>query len=91
MLAEYVSREQRIADLEIHGWSPVRDGPQDARRYHGIWNDALQVGFGLSRSMAGARVIRLDPEWGRGGHIPCTWDELTDRLLDAIDARLAET
>lgn len=94
MLETYASREQRIADLEIHGWTAVKDSKDDPRSFSGIWNEQLQLGFALSRSIAGRRVIRLDASnfagWGFAPLL-CDWGAVTDDVLNAIDARLAET
>ena len=84
-------REQRIAHLEIHGWTAVRDSERSLRRFTGIYNEALDVGFARSPSRAGQQIIALSfgrnpvPMW-----VECSWNDVTDELLDAIDARLAE-
>ncbi len=88
MLTEHLTREQRIADLEIHGWEPVRDAPNDARVFRGIWNATLQLGFAWSRSLAGNRVIQLEGYWNPP--TPCPWSYIGDEILGRITERLAE-
>lgn len=82
-------RERRIAHLSIHGWVPVRDGPRDRRSFLGIWHEQLELGFAVSRSMAGRRVIRLDRDYPPP--MECGWADISDEVLDAVDTRRAET
>lgn len=91
MLDSHVSREQRIADMTVHGWIPVRDSERSLRRFTGIYHEALGVGFAHSPSCAGQQIVRLEfgsnpiPMWHE-----CSWDDVTDVILDAIDARLTQ-
>ena len=87
--AYLLPREQRIAHLEVHGWMPVKDSANDARSFRGIWSEQLTLGFAVSRSIAGKRVIRLDSDYPRP--VECSWADIPTEVLDAIDARLAET
>lgn len=82
-----LSREQRIAHLELHGWCPVREGKRDPRCYRGIFCASLEVGFAVSLSYAGARVIILHQG---DNFVETHWNDVIDSDLDAIDARLAE-
>lgn len=82
-----MNREQRIADLAVHGWEPVKS-LNFLVPGNGIWNDQLNVGF---------RVVRKD--WGtfaevrkvhRPDMVSCEWDEVGDDVLDVIERRLSE-
>lgn len=91
LLTERV-RERRIAHLEIHGWEPLKaidiivPGP-------GIWNATLNTGFRAVTSIIKSQGLRYYDirRINRGDMTPCSWDELTDEILDAIDTRLEQT
>lgn len=88
MLATHTSREQRIADLEIHGWVPVvNKGTGRA----GIYNTDMGVGFSTSDLNEPWKVKYLTRDQWYQSYEPCSWDEVTDWHLDAIDARLGAT
>ena len=86
-----MTRDQKIAHLEIHGWQPIQDGSADPRRYHGIWSDSEGIGFAYSRSAAGGRAIQLDPPFNNWEPDACSWNAILDFELDAILARMSET
>lgn len=103
MLAEHISREQRIADMEIHGWRPIRDTNHAKARYRGIYSESLRLGFALRLAVRPA-VVTIVPQDLEGDDYPfinsrglerrvefCEWGDIPDAALDAIDARLAET
>lgn len=88
-----LGREQRIADLTIHGWEPFINRTTGRA---GIWHEQLGVGFSVRddsmREPVGdssvKRLTRADRELS---YEPCEWDRVTDWHLDAIDKRLAQT
>ena len=84
--------EQTWADLTLHGWRPVRDNMCD-----GIWNDELQVGYGVVlRDINGYRVKESQAgvirQFRRGRKLQeLTWMALGMTHLNKILARLEQT
>lgn len=79
-----MTRDQRIADLVIHGWEPI----YDSMGCHGIGHPDLELGFA---------VLILDPKgqakmWKvkRIGRWTTTeWDRITDFYLNVLEERLS--
>lgn len=78
-------REQRIAHLEIHGWRPMREVPS-AESGYGIHNFDLNVGFRVTGLGSPNQKVR---KTDANRLFPCEWDEVSDKVLFAIDERLA--
>jgi hypothetical protein len=87
MLSSYGSREQRIADLEVHGWEPVKAGEVIVPGA-GIWNEQLQVGFRVVDHLSAQPTVR---KVHRPDMVPCLWREVTDEVLERIDIGLRWT
>lgn len=77
-----MNRESRIADMVIHGWEPVHAGPK-----YGIANRDLGIGFACVWGGTDSRKIYKLVAWVE----VATWDDITDEILDMIEARLSET
>jgi hypothetical protein len=85
-----VDRETRIADLEIHGWRPVKN---TSTGRCGIYHEGVGVGFSVRNGSvltSDSGVKRIDRDHAANSYVDCPWDEVTDWHLDRIDARLAE-
>lgn len=96
MLAEHATREMRIADLEIHGWRPIKDTPFSNAKYQGVYNESLCLGFALRMALYPTVVRIRSGDWrDTPFNDPkvqfCDWADITDTALDRIDKRLAET
>lgn len=90
MLETHETREQKIADLEIHGWEPVKNL---ATERCGIYSEALGLGFSvrddsLHDPAGDSHVKVLNPNARAENYVLCEWVEVTDWHFETIEKRL---
>lgn len=86
-----MTRDERTADLALHGWVPVArswvsGGPADV---HGLFMPQYMFGFIVMPNGPVAHVKLLNfPDFV---YRECAWDDISDEVLEAIEKRLAMT
>lgn len=79
-----MNRESRIADLVIHGWEPIRAGC-----WYGIGNRDLGPGFVLAVNTREGYQSYVDRVYNVIVWAEATWNDVTDEILDKIEAGLS--